>query len=109
MSVQLDIEVVDGLTVIQLSQGNGSAIHKPFNRNERAIDKKAVVARKIEISMGILITKSRACDTNRSYAPMPRRAVLPEPLTSYPFDARRSAEGFNEATDFQRFNRDLSI
>jgi hypothetical protein len=39
---------------------------------------------------------------------MPGGAILPEPLTSNPFDGQWPIEGLNEGTDCQVFNRNLT-
>src|SRR6516225_9933281 len=63
---------------------------------------------KVQIATGILIAESEASDTNRSYAPVPGAAILLEPLPPNPFDGQRPAEGLNESTDPQAFNRNLA-
>ena len=58
--------------------------------------------------MWILIVESKASDANRSYAPVPGGAILPEPLPSNPLDRKWPVECLNKGTDRQIFNRNLA-
>jgi hypothetical protein len=56
-----------------------------------------------------MIVKGKASDPDRSYAPMPGRGGLLEPLTSDPFDRERTIECFEQIADLKVFNRNLTI
>ena len=71
MGLQLDMEIVDDVTMIHHGRRNRFSIHQHFNRDQEAIDQKAVARRKVQVTRRILIAQSKASDTNWRHAPMP--------------------------------------
>ena len=68
---QLDMEIVDGLTIIHFGQRDCSSIHKPFDRNEKAVDEEAVVRRKEQVTTRVFIAEREFRDTDRCNTPVP--------------------------------------
>lgn len=89
-----------------------NVIDLPFTIHSTAMRKPSIkklwLRERYKSRRGNPIAESRASNTNRTHAPMPGGAVLPEPLASNPFDRQWSVEGLNESADCQVFNPNLA-
>ena len=92
MGLQLDMEVVDDVT-IDPSWSVQSTCHSPaFQQELRSHRPKGCGSAKGTSHDEDTDRQSKASDTNRRDAPMPGVAILSEPLTSNPFDWQCPAE-----------------
>ena len=106
---QLDMEIVDGLTIIHFGQRDCFSIHQPFNRNEKAVDEEAVVRRKEQVTTRVFIAESEFRDTDRCNTPVPGWAGFLEPLAPNPFDRLRPPQSIDERTNRQLFDGNFPI